>query len=170
MIPYGYKSSDANFGVLNLPNTYDIAGNGLNIRFWANVTGTPPGVFSVTASTGAITTPLFIARSGEWALYESKWTNTGVPPTAPIAITISNATGSTPYVFDDICVQPTEAKATSYVYDIGTYKLAAVVDDQNFATYYQYNGEGKLVRTMVETARGVQTVEESQYHVPLVAR
>ena len=150
--------------IVDIPNTIDITGHGLTLRFWAKVSGNPLSDITVTSSASGGLAVTQIARSGDWALYESVWSG-GMGVTS--AFTIKNVS-THEYYFDDIRLAPTDAKSTSYVYDIGTYKLSAVLDDQNFATYYQYNGEGKLVRTLVETARGIKTVEESQYHLPTV--
>jgi YD repeat-containing protein len=58
---------------------------------------------------------------------------------------------------------------TAYVYDPQTLRLVASFDDQHFGLYYQYNQEGKLVRKLVETEKGMKTITETQYHSPQVA-
>ncbi len=50
----------------------------------------------------------------------------------------------------------------SYVYDPVTLRLAAELDDNNYATFYQYDEEGKLIRIKKETERGVETIQESR--------
>ena len=50
--------------------------------------------------------------------------------------------------------------------DPTTRKLLASFDDQHFGLFYQYNAEGKLVRKQVETERGLQTIQETQYNTP----
>jgi len=56
------------------------------------------------------------------------------------------------------------------VYDPRNFRLLASFDDQHFGMYYQYNAEGKLVRKLVETERGMRTVQETQYNTPLQQR
>lgn len=73
---------------------------------------------------------------------------------------------STAIIVDDIRIQPADASSNAYVYDPGSQRLVASLDDQNFALIYQYNDEGKLTRKMKETERGVRTLQETQYHTP----
>ena len=67
---------------------------------------------------------------------------------------------------DDIRIQPFDAKTTTYVFDPATLKISAIFDDQLFGLYYQYDQEGKLVRKMVETEKGKQTIQETFYNTP----
>jgi hypothetical protein len=57
-----------------------------------------------------------------------------------------------------------------YVYYPDDLRQATVFDDQHFGIYFQYNGEGKLIRKLYETERGLKTVQETQYHTPVVDR
>lgn len=164
---YGYARAPSE--TIVLPPVTDFTGNGMAVRFWAKIQGYSTVPFSVTSSGGIMGTMTYLARSGAWALYEVTWLRGSMSLPATVTFTITNS-GSVRYVFHDIRVQPVDAKATCYVYNAGTLKLSAILDDQLFATFYQYNGEGKLVRTMVETARGVKTAEESEYHIPMIPR
>jgi hypothetical protein len=62
--------------------------------------------------------------------------------------------------FDDIRVYPSESNMVSYVYDRLNFRLMAVLDNNNFATYYYYNPSGGLYLTKKETERGILTVQE----------
>jgi YD repeat-containing protein len=55
---------------------------------------------------------------------------------------------------------------TCHVYDVNDYKLLTTFDDQHFGLYYQYNAEGKLIRKIIETEKGMKTVQETQYNTP----
>ncbi len=57
-----------------------------------------------------------------------------------------------------------------FVYDKITLLLSASMDDQHFATFFQYNEEGQLVRKLKETERGLLTIEETQHLQPTVTR
>ena len=61
---------------------------------------------------------------------------------------------------DDFKVMPFMAHGKAYVYDKRNYRLLAEFDQQHFATIYQYNPKGELVRKMLETTRGIKTIEE----------
>lgn len=71
-------------------------------------------------------------------------------------------TGSTLAYLDDIRIHPYLAAMGSYVYDAETLRLLATLDDRNFATFFQYDDEGGIVSTRVETERGIRTVAESR--------
>jgi len=64
--------------------------------------------------------------------------------------------------FDDIRIHPFNASMKSYVYDGKTFWLVAELDDNNYATFYEYDEEGGLVRIKKETARGIVTIQETR--------
>ncbi len=109
-----------------------------------------------------------IARTGEWALYESivkRFKGVVVSTKVFPEIRYENLHNNSIWI-DDIRIQPLDAKMTAYVYDTATLRLLTSFDDQHFGTYYQYNSEGKLVRKMIETEQGMKTLQETQYHTP----
>lgn len=63
---------------------------------------------------------------------------------------------------DDFRFHPFDANMQSYVYDSESLRLAATLDENNYATFYEYDDEGLLVRVKRETERGVMTVQESR--------
>lgn len=69
--------------------------------------------------------------------------------------------GTNMYV-DDIRIFPTDAVIETYVYDNVDYKPKAVLDNNNYATFYYYNEEGDHYLTKRETERGIFTVKESR--------
>jgi hypothetical protein len=125
--------------------------------------------FTVRWATGQETPATVVAQTGEWLLCEAVMpvaarqalgTNTFTPQ-----LVCAGLTGYRVWV-DDVRQQPQQAQVTAYVYDPTTRKLLASFDDQHFGLFYQYNAEGKLVRKQVETERGLQTVQETQYNTP----
>lgn len=64
--------------------------------------------------------------------------------------------------FDDIRFYPYNGTMKSFVYDEGTKKLLAELDENNYATFYEYDQEGGLIRIKKETERGVFTIQESR--------
>jgi hypothetical protein len=64
--------------------------------------------------------------------------------------------------FDDIRIFPFDGSMKTYVYDPKTLRLAAELDERNYATFYEYDEEGKLVRIKKETEKGVMTIQESK--------
>lgn len=64
--------------------------------------------------------------------------------------------------FDDVRVFPVDGSMKSYVYDPVSMRLVAELDERNFATIYEYDEEGKLVRVKKETERGIMTIKENR--------
>ena len=70
--------------------------------------------------------------------------------------------GSTACYYDDIRISPFNSNLKSFVYDPETQRLTAELDENNYATFYEYDKEGGLVRVKKETERGVYTIQESR--------
>ncbi len=63
--------------------------------------------------------------------------------------------------YDDIRIHPVEANPKTYVYDPQTLRLMAILDENNYATLYEYDQEGQLIRVKKETERGIMTIQEN---------
>ncbi|MDH4472376.1 MAG: PKD domain-containing protein [Fluviicola sp.] len=86
--------------------------------------------------------------------------------TQTIDIRLANAVGSVDAYFDDIRIHPFNGSMKSYVNDPETFWLTAELDDNNYATFYEYDKEGKLIRIKKETANGIMTIQESRTSNP----
>ncbi|NRA12676.1 MAG: hypothetical protein HRT57_12035, partial [Crocinitomicaceae bacterium] len=86
--------------------------------------------------------------------------------TTDLNIHLKNDHQSIDAFFDDIRIHPFNASMKSYVYDPETYWLTAELDDNNYATFYEYDKEGQLIRIKKETARGIMTIQESRSSNP----
>lgn len=64
--------------------------------------------------------------------------------------------------FDDVRIFPFNGSMKSFVYDNTTKKLMAELDENNYATFYEYDKEGGLVRVKKETTKGVFTIQETR--------
>lgn len=64
--------------------------------------------------------------------------------------------------FDDIRIQPFNASMKASVYDPFSLRLMAELDDRNYATLYEYDKDGILVRVKQETEKGIYTIQESR--------
>ena len=155
-----------------------IKANGILLKAWVRLESESDlsGLqFKVTdADDNDISTELVnvVARVGEWKLVTSRITDFGVLQTsefredADLFKTGLIYTGSGKCWIDDLRIQPGDAQMTAYVYDPRNFRLLTVFDDQHFGLYYQYDGEGKLVRKQIETERGIKTVQETHYNIP----
>ena len=110
------------------------------------------------------------ARSGDWALltcnvYSSLLTGFEAGESFGLSLEyVAGNNGDLELYIDDFRLQPRYSESMGYVYDTSNYRLLAMIDDQNFALLYQYNPEGKLIRKLKETERGVKVLSEGQYN------
>lgn len=81
-----------------------------------------------------------------------------------IAITLLSSEAIDIY-YDDLRIQRDNSSMKSFVYDKKDMKLMSELDERNFATFYEYDQEGKLIRVKKETERGIMTIQESQTNI-----
>lgn len=79
-----------------------------------------------------------------------------------IVVKLNNGSALVDALFDDIRIQPYNATMKSFVYDPIHLRVMAESDENNYATFYEYDEEGALVRVKKETVRGVLTIKESR--------
>jgi hypothetical protein len=70
--------------------------------------------------------------------------------------------GDNPTWFDDLRMHPFDGNMKTFVYHPISLKLYAELDENNFATFYEYDKEGALIRVKKETVNGVMTIKESR--------
>lgn len=68
-------------------------------------------------------------------------------------------------LFDDIRFIPVDGSMVSYVYDPVNLRLVAQLDERNYAILFEYDEEGKLIRTKKETEKGIMTINEGRNNV-----
>lgn len=64
--------------------------------------------------------------------------------------------------FDDIRIHPFNANVKAYVYDRKSYRLTSILDENNYAAFYEYDEQGALKRVKKETENGISTISESR--------
>jgi hypothetical protein len=97
-----------------------------------------------------------------WQRYEAVFT---VPLDATgIQVTLKNyrATGGAPVFFDDIRIHPFNANVKSFVYHSSSLRLMSEHDENNYASFYEYDDDGTLTRVKKETINGVKTITETR--------
>lgn len=85
--------------------------------------------------------------------------------TIPLNVTEMNVYLESPTVsafFDDLRMHPYNSNMKSFVYDPVNIRLMAELDENNYATFYEYDDDGTLVRVKKETERGVKTIKETR--------
>lgn len=179
------KHSVDGLGLTTMPVTEQLLSKGLSAKVWVKSRGAAPGVVEANLSlkvldpTGANVPAMVaakqIAQTGEWTLYEAQVKDLAAAYTVgeemELRLFFDYGNSGVPEVWvDDVRIQPLDAQATCYVYDVTSLRLLTSFDDQHFGLYYQYNAEGQLVRKLIETERGMKTVQETQYNTPKVDR
>ena len=72
--------------------------------------------------------------------------------------------GNTDVYLDDFRVQPINAQTTAYVYDSNNGRLTHTLDNQNLYTFYEYDGQGRLIKISRETLKyNTRQVKEFAY-------
>lgn len=49
-----------------------------------------------------------------------------------------------------------------FVYDSKSLRLMAELDENNYATFYDYDDQGALIRVKKETEKGIMTIQETR--------
>lgn len=83
-------------------------------------------------------------------------------PSAATEIHLALQSNGVDTYFDDIRFYPLDGSMTSYVYDPHNLRMMAQLDERNYATFFEYDEEGKLIRVKKETERGVMTIQENR--------
>ena len=89
----------------------------------------------------------------------TRFTGNGHPQR--VVFTFDNNSTLTGY-FDDFRVHPINANMVGMVYDNATNRLVAELDENNFATLYDFDESGAVVRVKRETHRGRFTLQETR--------
>ncbi|HTF05645.1 MAG TPA: hypothetical protein VK826_16575 [Bacteroidia bacterium] len=120
-----------------------------------------PEVSLIFTGAGTVTLGPFTATGqiiDGWQRLEAEFT----VPVGATAMEIKLECDSASCFFDDIRIHPFDGSMKTYVFDPVTLRLVAELDERNYATFYEYDEEGKLVRIKKETERGVMTIQESK--------
>ena len=138
-----------------------LAGQKYVLSFWVrdnNNSSVSPGInVSVNGSS------IFTGSSYKSAVVEG-WKRVETVVTMPSGVTSFDLTltpTTTVYV-DDIRIFPFDAQIKSFVYDASSLRLMAELDENNFASFYEYDDEGILIRLKKETEKGIMTIRESR--------
>ena len=94
-----------------------------------------------------------------WQRYESVM---HIPATAVSMTLVLEASASSTTYFDDIRIHPFNGEMKSYIYNSTNLRLMAELDENNYATFYEYDDDGTLIRVKKETERGIKTVKETR--------
>lgn len=119
-----------------------------------------PGIV-ISCPSAAYTSPTFTATGAiidGWQRVEGEF----IIPAAATDLAIQLECSSGDCYFDDIRVLPFDGSMKSYVYDNISMRLVAELDERNYATLYEYDEQGMLVRVKKETEKGIMTIKENR--------
>ncbi|MBO9633468.1 MAG: hypothetical protein J7578_10160 [Chitinophagaceae bacterium] len=94
-----------------------------------------------------------------WQRYEGIFE---LPADANYVTVSMRSIGSATVYFDDLRIHPFNANMKSFVFHPVNMRLMAEMDENNYATFYEYDDEGTLTRVKKETQRGIKTIKETR--------
>lgn len=163
------------------PLTFSVTGMEYIMDFWvkkpSSSSVTEPITVDINYNGSPVTssTTSSVTDIDGWYRYETRFTMPISASGNSFEIKISNASTYTTtgvgmgeacptctYV-DDVRIMPYDAVGKSYVYDARSKRLMSVLDENHYATFYEYDEDGKLVRVKKETERGIVTIQEGRY-------
>jgi hypothetical protein len=89
------------------------------------------------------------------------WKRLEIPFTAGSSFSLSLTPTGNVWI-DDVRILPFDGQLSSFVYDDKSMRMLAQLDQNNFATIYEYDEEGSPVRVKKETERGIMTLKENR--------
>lgn len=125
-----------------------------------------------------IGTPVSVGAKGVmiegWQRMEYEFAVPSLPPLAtwPVKMYVrfeNTDPSKGPVYYDDVRISPRDAIVSSYVYHPYNRRLMAELDANHYATFYEYDEEGALVRVKKETERGIHTVQEARTSIRKVS-
>ncbi|XVJ66898.1 MAG: hypothetical protein HEQ40_12290 [Lacibacter sp.] len=105
----------------------------------------------------------YVSSTAKWPVVEG-WKRIEIPfllPSTATYFTLELLPGGLTYI-DDIRIHPFDAQIKTFTYDPSSMRLMAEMDENNFATFYEYDDEGVLIRVKKETERGIMTIKETR--------
>jgi hypothetical protein len=78
----------------------------------------------------------------------------------------NNEASSLTISLDDVLVLPYEASVNMFAYDLVSLKLLSQLDENGFATHYDYDPAGNLYQVRKETEKGIKTIQHTVQNIP----
>jgi hypothetical protein len=140
------------------------------ISYDSGLDATSPGI--ELSFVGSVTAPIYFRPSGDIIEGWQRIAGEFITPSGATEVNIKlNNPVPGPELnkvayFDDVRIHPFNGSMKSYVNDPDTFWLTAELDDNNYATFYEYDMEGKLIRIKKETNKGIVTIKENRSSNP----
>lgn len=129
------------------------------LSFWVRLTSQDIDQISFTSNTTITETNINENPIDGWHKIDIHFnsSNTQDPVTIQMAGNVSS--------IDDIRLHPYNSQMISYVYNPINYRLRAQLDENNFASIYNYDMEGILVQSKKETIEGIKTISTNRQFI-----
>jgi len=118
---------------------------------------------NITVKRGAVVTTLTANPKGGiidgWQRYEQV---VDLPADATSLSVTLVSTGTSAVYLDDLRIHPYNANMRSFVYSPADLRMMAELDENNYATFFEYDDDGTLVRVKKETENGIKMIKESR--------
>lgn len=104
-----------------------------------------------------------VSSLSKWPIVEG-WKRVEVPfmlPSYVSAFQLQLSSSGQVYI-DDIRIHPFDAQLKTFAYDNSSQREMAELDENNFATFFEYDDEGTVVSVKKETERGIMTIKETR--------
>jgi hypothetical protein len=112
-----------------------------------------------------IGSPVVLAPTGNiiegWQRYEQFINIPATSTRFEIKFKNTSASGNNIY-FDDLRIHPFNSNIKTFAYNPTNLRLMAEMDENNYASFYEYDDEGTLIRVKKETQRGIKTIQETK--------
>lgn len=146
-----------------------VKGKSYTISFWYHLSETESWTASVSHSGGLIGSVNLNNTSLKvegWRRFEYTFKVPELLPSGTLLkFNLATSLSASSIILDDVRIHPTNASVVTYVYNPINYQLSAQLDDNNYATFYNYDEEGNLAQVKKETERGVMTIQQTRKNV-----
>jgi hypothetical protein len=158
---YTFKSGQYYYGSNDLVKGFSpIPGKKYVLSFWVK-DGSPRD--ASTQVQAIVNGSNLVSNATKWPVVEG-WKRIEVPfvlPSMATGFSLQLQGSGTVYI-DDIRIHPFDGQVKTFAYDPSSQRLWAELDENNFATFYEYDDEGILIRVKKETERGIMTIRETR--------
>jgi hypothetical protein len=110
---------------------------------------------------GGIVSTTFVVPQGKIIEGWQQLKGSFVCPEKDLTLNLKFKPGTNGAWYDDLRLHPENGNMKTYVYNISDYRLQAILDEENFASFFYYDKEGNLYLTKKETEEGIKTITEN---------
>lgn len=151
--PWKYDDSISNYSNLFDFNLDDSTGQKFTYEVWVKTSGS--NMYGPGVTINGVTSPLRKVSTSidGWVLHRIE-----INAVKGVQVSFTFPAGQ---YYDDLRVYPSTSNVKTYVYHPYKTYLMAILDENNYATFYEYNNRNQLIRLKKETEKGIITITEN---------